>query len=155
MRLTVIILTILAAGLIQLHADTKTTRRGLKPAAGNTVTAVDASQLTPAADSVTVSDYDKPLRSGQETMFVTNRSNSTVTMLSVTIIYLTVNGEMLHRRSVNLSCTIPPGETRQIAFRCGTGNKPTTTTPPASSRARPRQSPTAPKSALTAQSSGK
>lgn len=117
MRLTVIILTILAAGLMQLHADTKTTRRELKPAAGNTVTAVDASQLTPAADSVTVSDYDKPLRSGQETMFVTNRSNSTVTMLSVTITYLTVTGEMLHRRSVNLSCTIPPGETRQIAFR--------------------------------------
>lgn len=110
------ILAITAALTINVAADTKTTRRNLK-AAEEKPLATDISMLTPANDSITVSGYDKPLRSNQETLFVTNRSRSTLNMVSVTITYMSVNGEMLHRRSVNLSCLIPPGETRQIAFR--------------------------------------
>ena len=113
-----IIAAMIAAALMSadIAADTRTTRRNLKASGEKQVTA-DISRLTPANDSITVNGYDKPLRSTRETLFVTNRSGSAVNMVSVTITYLSVNGEMFHRRSVNLSCHIPPGETRQIAFR--------------------------------------
>lgn len=115
MRL-LIMFFILAAGYLHACAHTKTTRHNLKAARHATVSA-DASKLTPATDSLTISGYDKPLRSGQETLFVTNHSRSEISLVSVTITYTSVNGEMLHQRSINIPCAIPEGETRQLAFR--------------------------------------
>lgn len=115
MRLPILMLTLAASCLI-VSADTKTTRRNLKAATAATA-AVDTSLMTEATDSLSISGYDKPLRSTQETLFVTNRCRSAINMVSITITYTSVNGEMLHRRNVNLPCSIPAGETRQLAFR--------------------------------------
>lgn len=57
MRL-LIMFFILAAGYFHACADTKTTRHNLKAARHATVSA-DASKLTPATDSLTISGYDK------------------------------------------------------------------------------------------------
>ena len=69
-----------------------------------------------AIASLTVSAYDKPLRSLRETFFVTNSNSSdTVTSLRLTFTYHTVaDSLMLHRRTVTVPCDIPPGQTRQL-----------------------------------------
>lgn len=66
--------------------------------------------------ALTVSAYDKPLRSLRETFFVTNSNLSdTVTSLRLTFTYHTVaDSLMLHRRTVTVPCDIPPGQTRQL-----------------------------------------
>lgn len=115
MRLFILFIA-LSCSVIQLTADTKTTRRNLKATTADS-RQVDASALTPAADSISISDYDKPLRSTTETIFVTNRCSTATGLISITITYLSVNGEMLHKRTVNLPCSVPPGETRQVSFR--------------------------------------
>lgn len=115
-RLLAIQLAVMAVTLSAI-ADTKTTRRSLHAATESTELVAGSASLTPAADSIAVTDYDKPLRSSQETLFITNNSVTSLKMVSLEITYLTVNGEMLHRRAVNLPCEIPPGQTRQLAFR--------------------------------------
>lgn len=67
-------------------------------------------------DSLTITSYDKPLRSMRETFFVTNNHRS-MTMLSITLQFTYRrhdNGAMLHSRTATIAANIPPGETRQL-----------------------------------------
>lgn len=74
----------------------------------------DATEIS--ADSLTITSYDKPLRSLRETFFVSNRHHAmTMTSIKVRLTYRrSDDGTMLHARTVNISTTIPPGETRQL-----------------------------------------
>lgn len=92
----------------------RTTMRGLKvkplpPAARDTLHA--------HTGAVTLSGYEKPLRSSTETMLVTSLLDSaTVAEINVRLDYTDTQGRMLHSREVTLTVDIPPGETRQAAF---------------------------------------
>ncbi len=115
MRLLVILL-LAALPAIGSIADTRTTRRHLIPAQSADIAPAEAPSLTPATDSLDISGYDKPLRSTRETLFITNRCSTTVTLVTLSLTYGTVAGVMLHSREVTLPCAIPPGETRQLSF---------------------------------------
>lgn len=71
---------------------------------------------TVALDSLSVSAYDKPLRSLRETFFVTNNmSADTLTSLRLMLTYTAVaDSTMLHSRTVTVPCEIPPAQTRQL-----------------------------------------
>lgn len=116
MKLSAIII-MLAMSAIGILANTRTTRSHLKAAPDSAALTARAAQLLPAADSLTVSRYDKPLRSSSESLFLSNRSRSSVAMVSLTIVYLSMDGEMLHSRTIDIPCSIPAGETRQLTFR--------------------------------------
>ena len=114
LSLLIIILSVTA------YADnrTRTTRRHLKPiiAEETTDTLRQAELMTAGSpDSLSISGYDKPLRSTRETFFLTNRHGSPLHAIKLHITYYTMGGEMLHSRDITIDTPIPPGETRQIS----------------------------------------
>lgn len=68
----------------------------------------------PAADSVSVAGFEKPLRAMKETMFVTNNSAEPIADVGLDIVYTDIKGRMLHRAAHFLEVSIPPGETRRV-----------------------------------------
>lgn len=69
-----------------------------------------------SAEAVTLSGYDKPLRSYYETLFVTSHMPDTVYRVSVTLNYKDVQGRKLHERTISLPIVLPPGDTRRLDF---------------------------------------
>lgn len=100
----------------------RTTRRPLrvKPAAVAVDTAGRCMVDTVAfpGDRVAISGYEKPLRSNKETLHVTNADTARVLVSVVLeIAYIDVDGNLMHRREVDLDCDIYPGETKMLACR--------------------------------------
>lgn len=75
----------------------------------NTVT-VDTLSL----NDVTFFGFDKPLSSTKESFFVTNHTDNEITGIELDIEYLTIDSLQLHRRTVNIDCSIPGKQTRKI-----------------------------------------
>lgn len=115
-RLTFILLLILSVA-DNCRAQ-RTTRRSLRPiaAAVSDTTAGGDTIFRPGADMVTLSGYDKPLRSATETLFATNHSSRTIHSVTIHIVYRDMSGRQLHSRDATVAVTIPPGETRQLQF---------------------------------------
>lgn len=67
-----------------------------------------------AANQLILSGYDKPNGANKETFLVTNQMDSTITMLEVELTYEDMTGRMLHRRTEQVRCLIPSGETRSL-----------------------------------------
>ncbi|MDE6371258.1 MAG: FxLYD domain-containing protein [Duncaniella sp.] len=70
----------------------------------------------PPRDSITLSGYDKPLRTTHETLLVTNSTSRPVTGIGLTVNYLDMQGRQLHSRTDTLLIAVPPGETRMLRF---------------------------------------
>ena len=109
----------LAAVAVAMSAQrVVTTRPGnLQPAAVRPeVSSITAVADTAALDSLSVSAYDKPLRSLRETFFVTNNlASDTLTSLQLRLTYTaSADSAMLHSRTAILPCDIPPAQTRQL-----------------------------------------
>ena len=119
--------------------DTRTTRKKLVKSEQEVTVVADSTTVSP--DSITIADYDKPLRSNYETFFVTNRHCRTIVRITVDIDYIDMNGSQLHSRSVTVECDIPPGATRQLHTRAWDRQKAfyhhTTRSKPRSPHARP------------------
>lgn len=108
-------------GIGALYADTRTTRGKLKAVRDkdNVELRIENADSLPVlpCDSVSVSGYDKALRSGRESFRVANHYPRRVTGIVVDIVYRHAGGgEMLHARRLRLGCDIPPGETRQLEW---------------------------------------
>ena len=149
--LRVIVTSLMVLAVTSVAApDTRTTRKKLVKAEQD-VTAVTES-TTLSSDSITIADYDKPLRSNYETIFVTNRHQRKLVQITINIDYIDMNGSQLHSRSVAVECDIPPGTTRQLQMRAWDRQKAfyhhTTRSKPRSPHARPYKVVVTPVSAL-------
>ena len=149
--LRVIVTSLMVLAVTSVAApDTRTTRKKLVKAEQD-VTAVTES-TTLSSDSITIADYDKPLRSNYETIFVTNRHQRKLVQITINIDYIGMNGSQLHSRSVTVECDIPPGTTRQLQMRAWDRQKAfyhhTTRSKPRSPHARPYKVVVTPVSAL-------
>lgn len=121
MRSFLLLLMLMAAGMMCAQ---RTTRKGLKPDGGrsrvnNLVKTARFDTLTDAdAENILfVSGYEKPLKSAKETIFVSNRDSICIARGAVLEIeYLDMHNRSLHKRSVEVSVAIPPGETRFLSF---------------------------------------
>jgi len=104
-----------------LEADTRTTRGKLKAVRDKDnvelrIENADTLSVLPC-DSISVSGYDKALRSGRESLRVANHYPRRMAGIVVDIVYRHAGGgEMLHARRLKLGCDIPPGETRQLEW---------------------------------------
>lgn len=98
----------------------RTTRSSLKPIAdsGEVKAGVAGDTLYNMVDTlpVSVSGYEKLLRSRRESMFVTNKGAFAISALMLEIEYFDDSGRQLHKRMVQLRCDVPPGETRMVGF---------------------------------------
>lgn len=138
--LRVIVTSLLVLAVTSVAApDTRTTRKKLVKSEQEVTVVADSTTVSP--DSITIADYDKPLRSNYETFFVTNRHSRTIVRITVDIDYIDMNGSQLHSRSVTVECGIPPGATRQLQTRAWDRQKAfyhhTTRSKPRSPHARP------------------
>jgi len=114
--LRVIVTSLLVLAVTSVAApDTRTTRKKLVKSEQEVTVVADSTTVSP--DSITIADYDKPLRSNYETFFVTNRHSRTIVRITIDIDYIDMNGSQLHSRSVTVECEIPPGATRQLHTR--------------------------------------
>ncbi len=66
---------------------------------------------------IAFSGFDKPGSSPMESFFITNRTDRTMSGVSLYIEYLTPDGRQLHKRYVKLACYIPAGETRKCDIK--------------------------------------
>lgn len=94
----------------------RTTRPHLSVTANGTAAPVAARHdtVTVTRGVLTVSGYEKPLRSTRESALFSNHSERPIRGLSLDLSYTDMKGRELHRRSVKLECDIPPHATRQI-----------------------------------------
>lgn len=100
----------------------RTTRRPLrvKPAVevADTLSYATVDTVKCPGRLVIVSGYEKPLRSMRETVHVTNADTlRLMRAVKLDILYLDVDGNQVHRKSVSLDCNIPPGETKMLSFK--------------------------------------
>lgn len=116
-----LMLTLLVAllGITALTAQNLTRRPGRgtssRPKVAATVAPAPADTLPAAyADSLSISGFEKPLRSRHETFFVTNSSGSHVGSVEVEIDYRDLQGRQLHRAVHTVYCDLPPGQTRRL-----------------------------------------
>lgn len=103
----------------------KTTRKGLK--ARRTVTAATTPAVGEQADTIkgeradsilVLTGYEKPLRSGKETVFASNRDSArTAVEMEMEIEYLDMRGRSLHKRVLDVPLSLPGGETRFVSFK--------------------------------------
>lgn len=63
------------------------------------------------------SGFDKKGSSMNESMFVTNLTESEVLSMTVSICYEAVDGRQFHQREVKIVSRIPAGETRKVDFK--------------------------------------
>lgn len=138
--LRVIVTSLMVLAVTSVAApDTRTTRKKLVKAEQDVTAVTESTTLSP--DSITIADYDKPLRSNYETIFVTNRHQRKLVQITINIDYIDMNGSQLHSRSVTVECDIPPGTTRQLQMRAWDRQKAfyhhTTRSKPRSPHARP------------------
>lgn len=66
------------------------------------------------AGQITVSGYDKPLRSYGESFFVTNATRQRLSAVILDIQYLDLQERQLHNRRATVAADIPAGETRRV-----------------------------------------
>ena len=88
------------------------TRVDIAPDADADTIACDTVVTTPG--QITVSGYDKPLRSYGESFFVTNATRQRLSAVVLDIQYLDLQGRQLHNRRVTVAADIPAGETRRV-----------------------------------------
>lgn len=70
---------------------------------------------TIARNLIAVTGYEKPLRARKETFMVHNAHPAdTLQELTLELTYMTVDGAMLHRRSVTVYPQIPPGQRHMV-----------------------------------------
>lgn len=98
----------------------RTTRKGLRvetqaemPSKGTADTIIAGDE----PNAITIAGYDKPLRSANETFFITNRSSYNISGLRIRIKYLDTHGRTLHQRECLIPIDIPSGETRQAKIK--------------------------------------
>lgn len=94
-------------------------RGHLKPRAETAVAeSVAATPMQPAdSGAVSCSGFEKTLRSGIESFFVTNHTDSTLTRMHITLEYSDMGDRQLHRRSEAVAVDIPAGETRRVEIK--------------------------------------
>lgn len=116
--LTFIIAIVLACPVV----DAQNMRRNTPRVNRRTITEVSRVAVLndtvalPGTDSIAVAGFEKPLRVNKESVFVSNKSSRELISLSLDIIYMDMQGRMLHRIERSLDVTIPPGETRRVEF---------------------------------------
>lgn len=93
----------------------RTTRQRLKPISSEAKVELYDTVFTSADSSrISFKGYEKTLRSSKESFYVTNRSDSTLERLILSIDYLDMAGRQLDRRTVEVELDMCAGETRRV-----------------------------------------
>lgn len=115
-RLAILVLTLSAA--IATLAQ-RTTRKSLRIDPAVTATTVDTATDTifaPQLADISLSGYDKPLRSNKETFFATNHTAYHIRSITITIEYFDKSGRQLNKRTISIDADLPAEQTRMLTI---------------------------------------
>lgn len=68
------------------------------------------------AAAITLAGYSKTRNANRESILAVNAGTQTVTRLIIEIDYRSMDGRQITKRTVEIPCVIPPGETRKLDF---------------------------------------
>lgn len=66
--------------------------------------------------TITLKGYNKRASDARESFFVTNNSTHRISHITLLLRYSTLDGKMLHERTVNITVDLKPRETRLVAI---------------------------------------
>lgn len=123
------LIIVLSASAISLPAEGRTTKYSLKVESNS----AEEEEMTRGSfmvashcpdcnkgyniSQIEFTGYDKAQTSAVETFFITNRTDRTMSGVSLYIDYRDSEGRQLHKKFVKLNCNIPPGETRMAEIQ--------------------------------------
>ena len=68
-------------------------------------------------DSINISGYDKTVTDKDESFYLTNNTEFTLSKIVVRFTYRNLDKAMLHEETYGIDCDIPPHSTRQLTVR--------------------------------------
>lgn len=99
------------------HSIPKQTEKSIKDESQDSIISI-------ATDSVTLVEkirpairfygFDKTVTSAMESFFIINGLNDDIRGMEIQITYFDMQGRQLHKRTVNIECDIPAGETKRV-----------------------------------------
>lgn len=113
-------IALLASLQVPVEARTRTTRQHLTTdavvldrivnTAADTATQVDQ-------NAVTLRGFNKRASDSKESFFVTNNLKHRISAIRLLMRYSTLDGSMLHERTVTVPVTLAPGETQLVSIK--------------------------------------
>ena len=116
-RLAYIMMLVLATSAMGQHAWRGKVKPQAESPAGDNTASTGAAMQPADSGAVSCSGFEKTLRSGIESFFVTNHTDSALSRLHVTLDYTDISGRQLHSRSQPISVDIPAGQTRRVEIK--------------------------------------
>lgn len=112
------LLPLIAAAVLASALTGQNTWRGRRPAL-RAVTESEVRKPMQPCDStkVSASGFEKPLRSGIESFFLTNHTADTITRVHLRLEYFDETGRQLHSREEYKELTLPPRSTRLVELK--------------------------------------
>lgn len=115
-------LSVILVSAVSIMADNtlrgnklKAMPEALNPAMAGKITPIVTDTLRePENTVISLSGYDKPLRTSRETFLVTNNGEKDMLSMAVTIDYMDMEGRQLHQRTDTIDARVPAGETRML-----------------------------------------
>lgn len=102
---------------LQLNTKDIKTRKTENIYAGSFKVSRDKEDSTYSLTQITFTGFDKKINSSTESFFIQNNTDRTLTGITVTIEYLTPDGRQLEKRTHQIKCNIPAGQTRKTDLR--------------------------------------
>lgn len=112
------LLVLLLAASLSCACNARKARLNFDAAPADTI-ATDPHTLEYAAsyaESVTLAGYSKTRDASRESLLASNSGTETVVRLVIEIDYRSMDGRQITKRTVEIPCVIPPGETRKLDF---------------------------------------
>lgn len=83
------------------------------------IASIAGDTITDAVDqnAVTLRGFNKRASDGKEMFFVTNNLKHRISSVRLLIRYTTLDGGMLHERTVTVPVTLAPGETQMVSIK--------------------------------------
>jgi hypothetical protein len=115
------VMALLCAATVE--GRTRTTRKNLRSVEVPVVALESSDGLLPDSladidpNAVTLKGYSKRASDSKESFFITNNTTHRMSAVRLLLRYTTMNGEMLTQRSVTVSVSLKPGETKLVEIK--------------------------------------
>ena len=118
-----LMLILLCINAIDADARIRTTRKNLHSTEVPVITLELTDDLLPDSlalvdpNAVSLKGFSKRASESKESFFITNNTSHRMSAVRLLLRYTTMNGEMLTQRTVNVSVSLKPGETKLVSVK--------------------------------------
>ncbi len=99
------------------HSIPKYTEKTIGTVTPDSILSIESDSLTfvdKIRPAIRFYGFDKTVTSAMESFFIINGLNDEIRGMEIQITYFDMQGRQLHKRTVNIECDIPAGETKRV-----------------------------------------